>query len=193
MRLFVVSSENSGDLIPVTPHFPRETTLQLGGVGYRVCVREITTQSDLAEYEYLEGFHYKTSSSIVSEEGEPEKAKSVGGRRAVLIAYFQVGKRMLPAGYIELQMPLLMVKPRHVLFDNGFHHPTRPVNWDHWDKAAMSKHVNLVVRIARVVTSPDFRGLGLARVLIDTAREFSQKDGILLVGAHSPWKSQQKC
>ena len=128
-KLSVVSTENANDLIPVTPHFSRETVIRLGAIDYQVRVREITTPGDVAEYEYLEGFHYKTSSSIVSDDNNTEKARAAGGRKAILIAYIRVGKKLLPAGYIELQMPLLMVKPRHLLFDRGFHHPTRDVAW----------------------------------------------------------------
>ncbi len=120
-RVSVTSTEDPNDLIPVTPHFERRKLVRLGAIDYDVRVKEITTQSDLEEYDYLEGFHYKTSSAIVAEEADPSKDRTgVGGRKAVLLAYLQVGRRLLPAGYIELQMPLLMVKPRHVLFANGF-------------------------------------------------------------------------
>lgn len=175
-RMFVSSAEDTEDLIPVTPHFERRQRLRLGDIDYEVVIKEITTQTDLDEYEYLEGFHYKTSSAIVTEESDPEKGRTdVGGRKGVLLAYLKVGKRMVPAGYIELHMPLLMCKPRHVLFAHGFHHPKRPVAWDEWDVQSMRKYVNLIVRIARVVTSPDLRGLGLARILIGTAKEYAKE------------------
>jgi len=179
-RLFVASTENLTDIIdiiPITPHFERRQLLRLGAVDYKVVIKEVTTQSDIAEYEYLEGFHYKTSSAIVTEEkGESEKSGlTVGGRKTVLLAFLQIGRRLVPAGYIELQMPLLMVKPRHVLFDHGFHHPQRPIRWDEWNVESMRQHVNLIVRIARVVTSPDMRGLGLVRILISTAKEFAKE------------------
>jgi ABC-type ATPase with predicted acetyltransferase domain len=38
----------------------------------------------------------------------------------------------------------------------------------------MRNYVNLIVRIARVVSSPDLRGLGLAGILIDAAKEYAQ-------------------
>jgi uncharacterized protein len=175
-RVFVSSAENAGDLIPVVPHFERRQQLRLGAVDYEIVIKELTTSTDLAEYDYLEGFHYKTSSAIVTEESDPEKGRTgVGGRKGVLLAYLRVGKRLVPAGYIELHMPLLMCKPRHVLFALGFHHPKRPVGWDEWDVSSMRKYVNLIVRIARVVTSPDLRGLGLARILIGTAKEYARE------------------
>ena len=175
-RMFVSATEDRGDLIPITPHFERRQRLRLGAIEYDIVIKEMTTQTDLEEYEYLEGFHYKTSSAIVTEESDPEKGKTaVGGRKGVLLAYLKVGNRMVPAGYIELHMPLLMVKPRHVLFGHGFHHPSRSVAWDTWDVKSMREYVNLIVRIARVVTSPDLRGLGLARILIGTAKEYAKE------------------
>lgn len=175
-RMFVSSTDDADDLIPVTPHFEQRHAVRLGAINYEIVIKEITSQSDLEEYDYLEGFHYKTSSAILTEEAGSEKGRTaVGGRRAVLLAYLQVGKRMVPAGYIELQMPLLMVKPRHVLFAHGFHHPTRPIDWTRWDVPSMRQNVNLIVRIARVVTSPDLRGIGLARILINTAKDFARQ------------------
>jgi ABC-type multidrug transport system ATPase subunit len=175
-RMFVSSTEDSTDLIPVTPHFEQRETVRLGAINYEIVIKEITSQTDLEQYEYLEGFHYKTSSSIVTDETGFEKGKpATGGRKAILLAYLKIGKRMMPAGYIELQMPLLMVKPRHVLFAHGFHHPTRPIAWDRWDVPSMRSNVNLIVRIARVVTSPDLRGIGLARILINTSKDFAKQ------------------
>ena len=160
----------------MTPHFERRQHLRLGRVDYEIVIKELTTKADFDEYEYLEGFHYKTSSALVTEESHPEKGRTdIGGRKGILIAFLKVGKRLVPAGYIELHMPLLMCKPRHILFAHGFQHPRRPVVWDKWDVPSTRKYVNLIVRIARVVTSPDLRGLGLARVLIGTAKEYAKE------------------
>jgi ABC-type transport system involved in cytochrome c biogenesis ATPase subunit/GNAT superfamily N-acetyltransferase len=174
-RLFVVSKEDPSDLIPVSPHFVRRKSFRLGTTTYEVVMKEITTPRDLSDYEYLEGFHYKTSSAIVSDDADPRKTSLPGGRKAILIAYLRYGRRLIPAGYIELHMPLLMVRPRHVLFGHGFEHPSRPVSWTEWDVTAMKSYVNLIVRIARVVTSPDLRGLGLAQILLDAAKDFARE------------------
>jgi ABC-type ATPase with predicted acetyltransferase domain len=39
----------------------------------------------------------------------------------------------------------------------------------------MREYVNLIVRIARVVTSPDLRGLGLARILVGAAKNYAKE------------------
>lgn len=175
-RLFVCSREDASDLISVTPHFQKRKVLRVGVLDYELLIREMTSRSDHDDYDYLEGFHYKTSSAIVTDQDDSEKGKTgVGGRKGILLAYVKVGRKLVPAGYIELHMPLLMCKPRHVLFGAGFHHPTRDVGWDDWDVRNMRRYVNLIVRIARVVTSPDLRGLGLARTLIDTAKDYARE------------------
>jgi ABC-type transport system involved in cytochrome c biogenesis ATPase subunit/GNAT superfamily N-acetyltransferase len=174
-RIFVRSTEDPRDLIPVSPHYESHERLRLGSIEYEILVKEITTQSDLDEHNYLEGFHYKTSSAIVTDDSDQDKKGAVGGRKAILLAYIKVGSRLMPAGYVELQMPLLMCKPRHVLFAAGFHHPERDIAWNDWDVPSMRRFVNLIVRIARVVTTPDLRGLGLARTLIGTAKDFAKQ------------------
>jgi ABC-type ATPase with predicted acetyltransferase domain len=68
----------------------------------------------------------------------------------------------------------MMCKPRHELFNNPFEHSKRQVNWAQWDQHAIRSYVNLIVRIARVVVSPDFRGLGLARHLVLAAVHYAQ-------------------
>jgi ABC-type ATPase with predicted acetyltransferase domain len=43
-----------------------------------------------------------------------------------------------------------------------------------WDQHAIKSYVNLIVRVARVVTAPDLRGIGLARILLNAAKNFSK-------------------
>ncbi len=173
-RIDIVSTEDPADRIAVEPHYETRTTVKLGADTHTVVCTEITTPEHLSDYTFLESFHYKTSAAILDNgdaEGSPNR--DTGGRRAVIVAYIRVGTRWQPVGYIELQMPLMMCKPRHVLFANAFNHPSRPVSWLSWDLESMKRYVNLIARIARIVVSPDFRGLGLAKTLITSAREFA--------------------
>lgn len=179
-RMAVASCENGEDAIRLTPHFSATYELKLGAAVYPTKISEITTDQDLRDYGFLEQFHYKTSVLLENnaERGEEEAARpaaDTGGRKAVLLCHVKSGTRWEPVGYIELQMPLLMVKPRHLLFERPFQHPERPVAWDSWDQHALTKYVNVVVRIARVVTSPEFRGLGIAKTLLDAALTFSRE------------------
>lgn len=170
-NVFTVSKENPDDLIRVSPTFTHDDEARLGAMRYKLQFSEVTTREDNEDLLYLEQFHYKSLG--VDLDVEDRKLSSSGGRRAVILMHLIDGRNRTPAGYIELQMPLLMVKPRHELFAAGFDHPDRPVMWTDWDVNAMRKYVNAIVRIARVVVHPEFRGLGVSRTLIDTAKRFA--------------------
>lgn len=174
-KMWVISSEDDADRIQITPHYEKTQTIKIGSTEFQIKLTEITTQADLDDYLFLESFHYKSSSSSLNSDDEQiEATVSAGGRRAVIMCYLRDGLRMQAVGYIELQMPLLMVKPRHELFASPFNHSRRPISWEKWDQHAIKKHVNTIVRIARVVVAPEFRGLGLAKILIKHAKDYSQ-------------------
>jgi ABC-type transport system involved in cytochrome c biogenesis ATPase subunit/GNAT superfamily N-acetyltransferase len=171
----VMSIEDPAETIKLMPPFQLASEFTLGMRKYPVRITDIVSSEDLEQYKFLEQFHYKTAVSLADDDaGKPENGDS-GGRKAILLCYLRTGARWQAVGYIELQMPLLMVKPRHVLFDHPFKHPSRPIEWQHWDLDAMKKFVNTIVRIARVVTSPEFRGLGLSRTLIGAAITFARE------------------
>ena len=170
-RAYVPSKERTDDRIPFAPAFEAVENVKLGKDVISIKLREIVSDVDLRAYEYLERFHYKTSTL----NGEEGTRLDTGGRRAILVAFAKVDGSWHPAGYVELQMPLLMVKPRHDLFNLGFRHGDRPIQWARWDQHAIKSYVNLIVRVARVVTAPDLRGIGLARILLNAAKTYSKE------------------
>jgi ABC-type transport system involved in cytochrome c biogenesis ATPase subunit/GNAT superfamily N-acetyltransferase len=173
-RLSIVSSENSADLVRVAPHFETTTAIRIGEAELPLRISEITTKVDIDDHSYLEAFHYRTSVlDTAGEDEEKTRQEESGGRRAVLLCRVKRGPRWEAVGYIELTMPLMMAKPRHELFNRPFRHPTRPISWTKWDQETMIEFVNTIVRIGRVVTSPEYRGVGLARVLISAAKLFA--------------------
>ena len=171
----VMSVEDPQDCIKLTPPFRLASEFTLGTLKYPIRVTELVTKEDLAQYKFLEQFHYKTAPSLANDDEVKVENLDCGGRKAILLCYLRTGSRWQGVGYVELQMPLMMVKPRHVLFDHPFKHPSRPIEWTHWDVNAMKKYVNTIVRVARVVTSPEFRGLGLSRTLLGSAMTFSRE------------------
>lgn len=175
-KVSVVSSEDSADQIQVTPTFNNIGEVNLGSFKLEYKIVEPHKQDDFKSLQYLEQFHYKTFEPPTNEDGEIRKksSESVGGRRAILLCYLRLNDSVVPAGYLELQMPLLMVKPRHALFAIPFTHPSRPISWSAWNQDAIRKNVNLITRVARVVVAPDFRGLGLAKIMIEAAKEFAR-------------------
>ena len=175
-RLSVPSSDTDTPDIPVTPAFVADDHIRIGKDPIELQIREIVSPSDLRGLEYLEQFHYKTNKTL-AHTTLPFKTKSdtlsLGGRRAILFAAIKLSEHWLPAGYIDLQMPLMMCKPRHQLFDHPFRHSTRSIAWDHWDPDAMKKYLNTIVRIARIVVAPELRGLGITRRIIRAATAFA--------------------
>jgi ABC-type transport system involved in cytochrome c biogenesis ATPase subunit/GNAT superfamily N-acetyltransferase len=172
-RNVFVADQEAGGLIRVLPHYEAEAEVRVGDDKFSFRVSEPTAAEEFAGYQLLEQFHYKT---LVSDGAELENSKptSAGGRKAVLIISIKRGSSYSVVGYVELHMPLLMTKPRHELFDQGFRHPTRPISWEDWDLQAMRKHVNAIVRIARVVIHPEYRGLGLSRLILEHAKLFAK-------------------
>ncbi|MDE0433154.1 MAG: hypothetical protein OXH92_04020, partial [Bryobacterales bacterium] len=175
-RIFVVSKGECERDIPLTPFFSTDDTVSLGSETFRLRIKEVSSNADADALEFLEQFHYKTNRSLVIEspsDGERTTATSVGGRRAVLCASIKIGERWRPAGYVDLQMPLMMCKPRHDLFNHPFSHPRRTISWDRWDQHAMKLHLNAIVRIGRIVVAPELRGLGITRRIIKAAKSFA--------------------
>ncbi|WP_157624543.1 ATP-binding cassette domain-containing protein [Martelella mediterranea] len=175
-KVFVAAKEEDGPDIPLTPLFAVDDSVSIGKERFDVRIREINSESDMRALEFLEQFHYKTNNSLGEKTPDDESAKtttSAGGRRAVLYASIKIGERWLPAGYVELQMPLMMCKPRHELFNHPFDHPARDIRWERWDQHAMKDYLNTIVRIGRIVISPELRGLGLTRRIIKAAKNFS--------------------
>lgn len=175
-KVFVVSKDESEPDIPLTPLFSTDDTVSIGKEKFELRIKEISSDADMQALDFLEQFHYRTNNSL-SEKSHGKEQKnataSIGGRRAVLYTAIKMGERWLPAGYIDLQMPLMMCKPRHDLFNNPFTHPARAIAWERWDHHAMKDYLNTIVRIGRIVVSPELRGLGITRRIIKAAKAFA--------------------
>ena len=175
-RIFVVSKDDSEPDIPLTPFFSTDDTVSLGNDTFRLRIKEVSSDVDVRALEFLEQFHYKTNRSLTVESPSDKEriaATSAGGRRAVLCTSIKIGERWHPAGYVDLQMPLMMCKPRHDLFNHPFAHPRRSISWDRWDQHSMKRHLNAIVRIGRIVVTPELRGLGITRRIIKAAKAFA--------------------
>ena len=177
-KVFVVAKHEEEPAIPLTPLFSTTDIVSIGKDKFRINICEISSDSEMRGLEFLEQFHYKTNNSLAEKDFDTHSKSStasVGGRRAVLYADIQIGERWLPAAYIDLQMPLMMCKPRHDLFHNPFHHPKRSIHWERWDQHAMRDYLNTIVRIGRIVVSPELRGLGITRRVIKAAKNFASE------------------
>ena len=175
-RVFVAGkSKNEPDIL-LTPPFSTNDSVSIGKEKFEIYIREIQTNEDMQALQFLEQFHYKTNNSLGKKNtNEVDKFLSVpaGGRRAVLYASIKMGEQWIPAGYIDLQMPLMMCKPRHELFRHPYNHPERDIAWQSWNHQTIKNYLNIIVRIGRIVVSPELRGLGITRRIIKAAKLFS--------------------
>jgi ABC-type lipoprotein export system ATPase subunit/GNAT superfamily N-acetyltransferase len=142
------------------PIYQTMDTVRVGQRNVAVTIKEIETDSELLGYNQLAQYHYR--------------GKELHGRRAPLILVCH--DPLLPnvLGYVELATTFLMNKPRAAFLSGLFSDPESGIEWEDWTKSTVRKYTNLVVRIARTVVSPEFRGLGLASLLVRHAAAYAR-------------------
>jgi ABC-type lipoprotein export system ATPase subunit/GNAT superfamily N-acetyltransferase len=140
------------------PYTARET-LALGGLRIEMLVKEITELGEHEAYSSLAEYHYREH--------------SIHGRTARLIvrAFHPLFPQVL--GYIELATPFYMNKARATILNAPFQ--SGSITWETWDKPTMQRYIHLIVRIARCVVYPEFRGVGLGQILLKHAAEFARQ------------------
>lgn len=153
---FVPCLNGEAQLLPL---YLRSDTLRCGGIVIPLKVKEIETEAEFASFAQLSGFHYR--------------GHTLHGRTSVLIATTEYP--LLPGvlGYVQLATPFFMNKCRAILLDSPF--SEGPVAWDTWGKQSARQFINAMVRIARTVVHPEFRGLGLGQLLVRHASAFAKQ------------------
>lgn len=144
----------------VLPPYSAQDRITFGQRSILLTVKEPITEVELTGYHMLEEYHYR--------------GKVLHGRRVPLIA--TSCDPLLPRvlGYIELTTAFIMNRPRAILFDYPFCDETGIIKWDGWKKETSKQFTNVVVRIARCVVAPEFRGLGIAGILVKHAIAFAK-------------------
>ena len=145
----------------VLPGFSCIEKLQLGSGQLKVRVKEITEPFELESYLNLQAYHYRN--------------EQFAGRHVPLVAVAELESGPQVLGYIELATSLFMNKPRTRLLDSPFRAAQGDVAWKRWDLAAARSFTNVIVRIARCVVHPEYRGVGLGIALTNSAIRFSAK------------------
>lgn len=145
-------------LAQLLPSYVATESIDLGSIRLEVVVKEITTSDEHASCESLTSYHYR---------GRP-----LFGRTARLILQTFHPSYPRTIGYVELATPFYMSKSRTDLLNRPFRNGD--INWTSWDKETARKAINLIVRIARCVIYPEFRGVGLGQMLISHACEFAK-------------------
>ncbi len=142
----------------VWPPYVGRELVRVGQVKLDLLVKEVTEAAEHEGYLGLTRHHYR--------------GRDVASRTARLVvrSFDPLYPKIL--GYVELATPFFMNKARSALFDAPFR--GRGLAWDRWDKAALSASIHAVVRIARCVVSPEFRGVGLGQLLVKHAIRFAR-------------------
>lgn len=143
------------------PAYQAEDSIDVGERSVAVTIKEIETADELRGYVQLSQYHYR--------------GKELHGRRSPLILVCHDPLLPTVLGYIELATAFLMSKPRAALLNSPFADAGSRIAWGEWNKETVRKYTNLVVRIARTVVSPEFRGLGLASLLVRHAAMYARE------------------
>lgn len=148
----------NGEAQFLRPYCERET-LTIGGFQLEILVKEIIESEEFQSYQSLAEFHYRNH--------------VLHGRTARLIArtFHPMYPKVL--GYVELATPFYMNKARSTVLNGPF--KMNGISWDSWDMPTMRQYIHLIVRIARCVVYPEFRGLGLGQILVQHAADFARK------------------
>lgn len=139
------------------PYFEWET-IELGSHELHVAIKEVTEVEEHTAYSSLAEFHYR--------------GHAIHGRTARLIIRTFDAAYPRVIGYIELATPFYMNKARATVLNAPF--ASDAVNWQQWDMTTLRKYIHVIVRIARTVVYPEFRGLGVGQVLIKHAAQFAR-------------------
>ncbi|HEY9671438.1 MAG TPA: GNAT family N-acetyltransferase [Waterburya sp.] len=143
----------------IFPSYAAREQLQVGGLNLEFLIKEITDLEELAAYQALTQFHYRS--------------RTLYGRTAPLIIrnFHPIYPKVI--GYIELTSSFYMNKVRSAILNAPFQ--ANNISWEVWDKDTGRSYIHIIARIARCVVYPEFRGLGLGQLLLKHAAEFARE------------------
>lgn len=145
----------------VYPPYCSKAMISLGDIRLPVFVKEITTDEEFEAYCNLADFHYRS--------------KKLFGKSTTLVMVPE--SKLLPPvlGYIELTTSFFMNKARQRILDAHFSDGKGVVHWESWDVETGRMFTNVMVRIARTVVHPEFRGLGIGGMLVTHACAYAKE------------------
>jgi len=152
---WVVCANGLAQFVPV---FVARERLALGDLKIELLIKEITEPEEYEAVQSLTEYHYRGS--------------QLHGRTAILIARNFNPSYPKVLGYIELATPFYMNKARAKILDAPFN--SNGISWERWNKETTRQYINLMVRVARSVVYPEFRGFGLGQTLMKNAIEFAR-------------------
>ena len=155
----LVALPGKGGYVQVLPTWRMQQHISVLGRCLQVVVKEIETEEELAGYEALIQHHYRTGAGTA--------------RRAPLIAKVKLPDLPEVIGFVEVTSCFLANGARRKILDAPFSDAEHGVSWDRWDMDATKKYTNVVARISRCVVYPELRGVGVAGILAEAAKNFA--------------------
>ena len=144
--------------VRILPSYVEWDTVSFGDGKLQVAVKEITESEEFEIYQRLSKLHYRSH--------------SIHGRTARLVARCFDPACPSVVGYVELATPFFMNKARSSVLDAPFSSGT--ISWQSWDIQALRRYIHVMVRIARIVVYPEFRGMRVGQLLVKHAAKFAQ-------------------
>lgn len=144
--------------VQILPTYEFPESLCIGSVKLPLVIKEITEPEEFAAYQELSEHHYRNQPIV--------------GQSAVLVIRNFHPFYPPVIGYVQLGTSLFMNAPRNKILDAPFQ--DGEVNWEAWNKETRKRFIHTICRIARCFVYPEFRGLGLGKLLIRHATEFAR-------------------
>ena len=152
---------NDGTDLQVSPPWKESMSFQVGDVDIPIEIKEIESDIELDGFFRLTRYHYRGAKGA--------------GRTVPLVVTTSRDDLPHVLGFIELATSFLVNSPRKRILDTVFADSERGVAWQRWDGATSRKWTNCIARISRCVVFPEFRGLGLSSLLVESAVEYARE------------------
>ena len=151
---------SDGSHVRISPAWCRTVSLPVGDATVHMVVKEIESKVELEAFTRLTKYHYRGAKGA--------------GRTVPLLVTTDHDDLPDVLGFIELTTSFLVNSARQKILDTAFSDIDSGVHWVRWDSDTARKWINCIVRISRCVVFPEFRGLGLSSVLVESAVEYAR-------------------
>ena len=151
---------NDGTDLQVSPPWKESMSFQVGDVEIPIEIKEIESEIELDGFFRLTRYHYRGAKGA--------------GRTVPLVVTTSRDDLPNVLGFIELATSFLVNSPRKRILDTVFADAERGVGWRRWDGVTSRKWINCIARISRCVVFPEFRGLGLSSLLVESAVKYAR-------------------
>ena len=149
-----------GTDLQVSPPWSDSMSFQVGDIEIPIHIKEIESEIELDGFLRLTRYHYRGAKGA--------------GRTVPLVVTTTRDDLPNVLGFIELATSFLVNSSRKRILDTVFTDSERGIGWQRWDGVTSRKWINCIARISRCVVFPEFRGLGLSSLLVESAIKYAR-------------------